>query len=97
MTGLTITPKQLETIRVVCESNEYGDVILTNVVNNALANTIGVNGGEATGIHFGMPLSKLDIEFLMGSVAGQMFFLFKTFGQFYLHVFAVMILISLCQ
>ena len=97
MTGLTITPEQLETIREVHENNEHGDVVLTNVVQNVMANTMNLRGGEPEGIHLGMPLTKLDIDFLTGTVAGQMFFLFRIFGQFYLHVFGIMILLSLAQ
>ena len=97
MTGLTITPEQLETIREVHENTEHGDVVLTNVVQNVMANTMNLNGGEPMGIHLGMPLTKLDIDFLTGTVAGQMFFLFRIFGQFYLHVFGIMIILSLAQ
>ena len=97
MTGTTITANEEEIIRGIHRVNEHGDVVVSNVVRDVMANTMGVNGGEPEGIHFGMPLSKVDLEVLTGSVAGQMFFLFRIFGKIYLHCFGFMIVLSIIQ
>ena len=97
LTGLTITPDQLERIRQVHKTTEHGDVVLTGIVKTVSGNTLGIAGGEPVGIHLGMPLTRIDIEHLTGSVAGQMFFLFRLLGQFYLHLFGIMIVVSICQ
>ena len=78
------------------QTTEHGDVVITSIVKTVSGNTRGING-EAVGIHPGMPLTKIDIEHLTGSVAGQMFFLFRLLGQFYLPIFGIMIVVSICQ
>ena len=95
---LTLTEKQVKQVERVTGEQQLGPVIRDRMVSNVIVNSeFSKDSGYGTALHLGMPLTLEDVGRLTGLVSGQMFFLFKFFGQLYLNVFGVLMVISLLQ
>ena len=95
---LTLTEKQKRQVERVTGEQRLGPVIRDRLVGTVITNSeFSQESGYGAALHLGMPLTIEDVGRLTGLVSGQMFFLFKFFGQLYLNVFGVLMVISLLQ
>lgn len=86
--GLTLNNKQLDKIADLKQEYELGSLILDDIKTKVMGSTRNSARG-ASGIHFGIPLTDLDIELISTTVASNLFFFFRWFGRWYLNLFGV--------
>ena len=92
--GLVYTDTQLESLKRERARQTMGEVANQIIVDRAIDNTLD-RSGQASTFHLGIPLTDFGITFVKDKIASKMFFLFRVFGQAYLHIFGFTVIATM--
>ena len=92
--GLVYTDTQLESLTRERARQTMGEVAGQIIVDRAIDNTLDQSGRAST-FYLGIPLTDFGITFVKDKIASKMFFLFRVFGQAYLHLFGFTVIATM--